>query len=647
MDMIITFDICSIFILGFLLLSLFLRKMTKGFSNMLFIILILDVLSSAVVDILCVVSEIYLKPSTISLIISYILNYCYYFFHNSLTPLYLLFVFSICGMWHDFLRKPLIKILWAIPVSIDLISFALNPFIKNLFYITDDLQYHRGYAIVVLYFVAAYCILFSIISIIRKRNLVSISKFWVMISLFPLNIFGIIVQFIFPNVLLETLTTAISLLLIYIVVQRPEEGINLETESLNFYAFHDEIKKNFLLKRQMHVIFIELVNYDAMQKQIRSVNLQMYITDLIKNLTQICSIGETEVYYLSSGMFAIISLKNDESKILTLAERVNIFFHQKARIGIMDFTINTRICLAKCPQNLPDLNAVLTFCKNFSDVIYEMNKVVYLDVESKTSDFQIRNQINEILSKAIKNHNFEIYFQPIYEVKSKQFVSAEALVRLNDEHFGFISPNLFIIASEKSGAIHQIGDFIFEDVFDFASKTDFESLNLQAIEINLSLAQCIERNLFDKIKHYLDTYKISPERVNFEITESEVEFTREVSDKNIKMLHDYGIKFSLDDYGTGYSNIKRLTSLPFDIIKLDKTFADDFENPQMKIIINNTVSMLKQLNKKILVEGVSDQKTLDYFTELGCDYIQGFYFSKPLPKDDFINFMKERNTQVV
>ena len=113
------------------------------------------------------------------------------------------------------------------------------------------------------------------------------------------------------------------------------------------------------------------------------------------------------------------------------------------------------------------------------------------------------------------------------------------------------------------------------------------------------------------------------------------------------MLHDYGIKFSLDDYGTGYSNIKRLTSLPFDIIKLDKTFADDFENPQMKIIINNTVSMLKQLNKKILVEGVSDQKTLDYFTELGCDYIQGFYFSKPLPKDDFINFIKERNTQVV
>lgn len=641
--MIITFDICSIFILGFLLLSLFLRKMTKGFSNILFVILILDVLSSAVFDILCVAGAVYLKSSTLSLIISYVLNYSYYIFHNALTPLYLLYVFSICGMWHDFLKKKLIKILYAIPVSVVLVSFVLNPFFKNLFYISEDLQYHRGDYIILLYLASAYFIIFSIVSIIRKRTLISVSKFWVMISLFPINIVGITIQVLFPYVLIETLSTAISLLLIYIVVQRPEEGINFETESLNFYAFHDEIKKNFLLKRPMNIIFIEIVNFDAMQKQIRTESLMHFLTDIIKKLTIICTIGETEVYYLSSGKFAVVSLKTDENEMFRLAENINIFFHQKAKIGIMDFSINTRICLAKCPQNLPDLDSVLTFGKNLSEVIFEMNKVVYLDVESKTSEFQIRNQINDILTKAIKNHNFQIYYQPIYDVKEKRFVSAEALVRLNDDQYGFISPNLFILASEKSGAIHQIGDFIFEEVFEFISQPDFKALDLNAVEINLSLAQCIERNLFDKIRRYLENYKIKPQKINFEITETEVEFTRDVSDKNILMLHDYGINFSLDDYGTGYSNLKRLTSLPFDIIKLDKTFADDFENPQMRIIINNTVEMLKKLNKKILVEGVSDKKTLDYFTDLECDYIQGFYFSKPLPKTEFINFIKEMN----
>lgn len=641
--MIITFDICSIFILGFLLLSLFLRKMTKGFSNILFVILILDVLSSAVFDILCVAGAVYLKSSTLSLIISYVLNYSYYIFHNALTPLYLLYVFSICGMWHDFLKKKHIKILYAIPVSVVLVSFVLNPFFKNLFYISEDLQYHRGDYIILLYLASAYFIIFSIVSIIRKRTLISVSKFWVMISLFPINIIGITIQVLFPYFLIETLATAISLLLIYIVVQRPEEGINFETESLNFYAFHDEIKKNFLLKRPMNIIFIEIVNFDAMQKQIRTESLMHFLTDIIKKLTIICTIGETEVYYLSSGKFAVVSLKTDENEMFRLAENINIFFHQKAKIGIMDFSINTRICLAKCPQNLPDLDSVLTFGKNLSEVIFEMNKVVYLDVESKTSEFQIRNQINDILTKAIKNHNFQIYYQPIYDVKEKRFVSAEALVRLNDDQYGFISPNLFILASEKSGAIHQIGDFIFEEVFEFISQPDFKALDLNAVEINLSLAQCIERNLFDKIRRYLENYKIKPQKINFEITETEVEFTRDVSDKNILMLHDYGINFSLDDYGTGYSNLKRLTSLPFDIIKLDKTFADDFENPQMRIIINNTVEMLKKLNKKILVEGVSDKKTLDYFTDLECDYIQGFYFSKPLPETEFINFIKEMN----
>ncbi|MCR4734218.1 MAG: EAL domain-containing protein [Treponema sp.] len=617
--------------------------MTKGFSNRFFIVLILNVLFSAIIDVFSIICPAILKQNLFSQVFVYILNYLYYISHNAITPLYLLFIFSICGMWHDFTTKKLLRFFWALPVVIDLIAILINPFFHNLFYVSEDLIYHRGNYIHILYFVAAYCAIMSIFCLIKKKSLVPFPKFWLLISLFPINIFGIIIQFYFPNVLLETLASSIPLLLIYIVVQRPEEFINIETESLNFYAYQDELKRNFIAGKKMNIIFIELVNYNDMQKQIRSGSLQKFMTDLIKKLYEVCNIGETEVYYLSLGMFAVVSLKTDENEIFKLAEQVNIFFHQKVRIDIMDFNIDSRICLAKCPQNLPDLNSVLTFGKNFSDLIYETNKVVYLDSESKSSDFQVRNQINDILSKAIKNHNFEIYYQPIYDIKKKVFSSAEALVRLNDENFGFISPNLFILASEKSGAIHQIGDFIFEDVFDFVSKIKYEEYGLNYIEINLSIAQCIERNLFDKIRRFLDFYKISPSKINFEITETEVGFSREVSDKNVYMLHDYGIDFSLDDYGTGYSNIKRLTSLPFSIIKLDKTFADDFENPQMQIIINSTVSMLKKLNKKILIEGVSDKKTLDYFTNLGCDLIQGFYFSKPLPKNEFLAFMKEKN----
>ena len=99
----------------------------------------------------------------------------------------------------------------------------------------------------------------------------------------------------------------------------------------------------------------------------------------------------------------------------------------------------------------------------------------------------------------------------------------------------------------------------------------------------------------------------------------------------------------MDDYGTGYSNVKRLTELPLDIVKLDKSFVDEMDKPQMWSVIVNTVNMFKEMNKIILVEGVEDQKTLDAFINLGCDYIQGYYFSKPIPEDEFVDFLMQHN----
>ena len=110
---------------------------------------------------------------------------------------------------------------------------------------------------------------------------------------------------------------------------------------------------------------------------------------------------------------------------------------------------------------------------------------------------------------------------------------------------------------------------------------------------------------------------------------------------HVNELAKIGIKFSLDDYGTGYSNIWRITKLPFEIIKLDKSFVDDLNKPGMKIVISETISMLKKLNKKILIEGVETFEEFDYFRTVGCDYVQGYYFSKPISQTDFIEFIKK------
>jgi EAL domain-containing protein (putative c-di-GMP-specific phosphodiesterase class I) len=236
-----------------------------------------------------------------------------------------------------------------------------------------------------------------------------------------------------------------------------------------------------------------------------------------------------------------------------------------------------------------------------------------------------------------------MYYQPIYSVKEKRFVSAEALIRLNDEEFGFISPAVFIPAAERRGLMVPIGDFVLESVFGFISKNDFRELGLSYVELNLSVAQCVQGDLAEKILALEKKYHVNPERVNLEITETTYENIGETTDANIRILSENGFSFSLDDYGTGYSNMQRISRLPLKIIKIDKTLVDDIRNRAGLSVMQNTVCMLKDIHKEIVCEGVETAEQLNQLSSLGVDFIQGYYFSKPLPEDKFVSFIKEHN----
>ena len=262
---------------------------------------------------------------------------------------------------------------------------------------------------------------------------------------------------------------------------------------------------------------------------------------------------------------------------------------------------------------------------------------------SSKQKVKVKSDMDMVISRGIKNRNFEMYYQPIYSIKEDKYVSAEALIRLNDEVYGFVSPALFIPAAEESGAIHEIGDYVIEDVCRFVGSEEFRDSGLEYVEINLSVAQCIESDLYEKIDSCMQKYGVRPDQINLEITETAVDYDPETTDRNIDKLAGSGIPFSLDDYGTGYSNIKRVVSLPLSIVKLDKTLVDEMDTPLMWIVISNTVRMLKRMGKKILVEGIEDKRSFMKFMDIGCDYIQGFYFSKPLPKDEFLKFLSDNN----
>ena len=600
---------------------------------------------SGVFDILRIYFPAKLPHTFNSVIQINIYNYLYFLTRNLSTPVYILFIFSVCGMWHEFNKDILLKITWGFPVFIVIALLIMNIFTNKLFIITPDLEYVRGSWLTYMRICAVWILAYSVICLIYNRQMISRQKFILLLSLCPINVIGVLIQQYWPQYLVEILCTTFPLIFISIAVQKPEEIIDMSSGSLNFQAYKDEIKRNLAAKRNLHFITVKIIDYDIIKNTLGKENISVFLSHVVRGLYTICNNDEYDVYYLGNGGFSILTLRDNTEEINQIAQKTRNFFAGKHEIHDINIMFDFKMCYVRCPEDLKDYDSVITFDKNILTSVKQKNTLVFLKEISGSTDFQISNQIDRIIQQAIKNDSFEMYYQPVYDVKTRQFVSAEALIRLYNDDYGFIPPSMFIPASEKIGAIHEIGDYVLEEVISFIAENNLEEYGIDYIEINLSIAQCIESNLSEKIIDLLARYNVSVDKINLEITETSQEVNYDIIEKNINNLSSKGIKFSLDDYGTAYSNILRLAKLPLDIIKLDKSFVDDLDKPGMKTIITETISMLKKMDKKILIEGIETYEDFDYFRNVGCDYIQGFYFAKPLAKKEFFEFLRSAKSE--
>ncbi|KHT51596.1 putative bifunctional diguanylate cyclase/phosphodiesterase [Vibrio sinaloensis] len=250
-------------------------------------------------------------------------------------------------------------------------------------------------------------------------------------------------------------------------------------------------------------------------------------------------------------------------------------------------------------------------------------------------DLQRFLELESRLRHAISHNLLELYYQPIIELDSGKIVGAEALMRWNDDKFGFVNPEEFIAIAEKNGLIHQLGDFAIRQACQQAAH--WQSVAPLFVSVNFSSVQFryCER-LFEQIKQHLEESALPAEMFDVEVTESLL-FNH--SDDLMEMLHNLqslGAKLTIDDFGTGYSALSYLQKFPFDRLKIDRSFLQNmFENESDRELVNVIIAMAKALNLKIVAEGIEEQRHVDYLKNLNCEFGQGFHYSRPLPAKDF------------
>lgn len=339
-------------------------------------------------------------------------------------------------------------------------------------------------------------------------------------------------------------------------------------------------------------------------------------------------------FYLRGGRFALVGSDPGKQEELTL--RVKERFRQpwtiegaNLRFYVSFAYIDTGSDLKSPDRIMNNLVIALDNARRSPSSALAGDPHNPLDIQ------QVDEQVDllRLVENAIEHDCVEIFLQPLVNSRTRKVEGAEALARIRDDSGQIVSPGLFIPVAEKSGHIIELGRQVLRKTCAFVHSHDMDALGIRWVNVNLSPIQCMQQDVATQIGDILAEFDVAPHLIHLEITEqSIVDFS--LLKRQISSLEEDGFTFVLDDYGTGYSNLTRVKHYPFTTIKLDMEIVWDYFHDHDDLL-PSIVQGFKGMGMSITAEGIESVEMADELEAIGCDYLQGFYFSKPLPIDEF------------
>ena len=554
--------------------------------------------------------------------------------HQTLAPLYALYIMMVNGVGVK--RGKGFLMLFLLPMFLMILLVATNPLTNWFFYYDANADFRRSAGEVVIYVVSGIYLLVSIYFMIRYRNAVSRSTNLAIWYFFSFTVVGVAVQLLYPDLKVELFAESISLLGVMLTVENEDEFIDSASRVYNRQAFQSDNVRMIHTGHKYAVVCLNLTNmrfytrmldYNDMTEVVRM--MAQWLRELSKDVT---------VYRVTPNNLALIVLYHDVEQVGAIIDRIEERFAEGWVYKNVSLDLNTLIRVAMVPEELSEPDLLLELAEENAEVEH---RGVQVQRGSELYFITRRAQVEEALKRALDEGRFEVYYQPIWDAEKDRIVSAEALLRLNDPVLGRLAPDELIPIAERNGMIVEIGLVVFEEVCAFLAEKRVKRLGLDYIEVNLSIYQLIMGNTLERFREIMKQYDIKPEQINLEITETASVNAASSPIGVINDMKNAGFTFSLDDYGTGYSNLTYIISMDFLNIKSDKGLLWDADkNKNSRMLLGDTIRMLRRLGVNVIQEGVETKYQLDFVLNAGANLIQGFYFSQPLRPDAFIDYVE-------
>lgn len=622
----IHYDIAAIILTAVILIHYYHRKTIKQPKSHVFTSLMWLSLFTVILDIVTIVID----ERRMSVLTVNAVNVVYLIFFNTAPFLYYMYLLISEKSRELWTRKD--KLLLYVPVSCVIVLICTSPLTKLIFYYNVEEGYCHGAGFFLLYIAAAaYMAGTVVITVVHRAQMTIWQRTSVYMYLLA-SAAGILIQIFIPHVLMLQFATSLSLLVLYMSLENPDEDDDKLLGIYNRRGFDKVVGAAIEAEESFQLLVVTVKNFQIVRETAGVSFCQSMMKQALGHLK--AAVKPCLLFSLSEGRFAVMMDRRRGTEEITDALQQE--FVRPVESGDMNIQVNISILQIDYPKEvstIEDIMDSIDYAASFqtegsdSSVICSSGEIL--------NNIRRENRIQQAMQQALDNGTFKVFYQPIYSTEEKRYNSAEALIRLIDEEMGFISPDEFIPIAEKNGMILKIGEFVFRTVCEMMAREKIWEKGIDYIEVNLSIVQCMQEDICEMLYGIMDEYDIPYSCINLEVTETVI--ARDILWNTMERMAVGGVTFSLDDYGTGYSNLTNVLKYPFHIVKLDKSMVwYAMENERAMCALRHTVGMMQELDKHIVAEGVETREQLVVLEEMGCHYLQGYYFSKPVPEQDFL-----------
>lgn len=604
------------------------RRQTKVFVMLLF-----DVIVSAVGGIVYKLLMPYAVGNRLIAFIMLTFQFLDFFAHTLLAPLFFIYVQNVTGAIYKASRNR--RIAYMVPVIIAEIMVILNPLIGWIYYFDEQYNFYRNWGEVFNYIVAVFYFALSIFNMLFYWHAVNHRRRWALLYSFIITLSGIITQLAAINLSVELVAEAMGLVVIMLVVEREDDRLDQSTRTYNRSAFESDIRNIFRMNRHFNMIYLRILNGDILQRLTGSFDDDSLLREVVSYLREVHS--RYDIYRVNENSFVLVYHDSTKEEARELAQSIYERFNESFNCSGVDVRLKTMVLLAAVPE---ELNSEAEIVKLIESRFVETKEERVLEGRD-LSKFMYNVALEHALHRGISEHNYEVQYQPIYNMLDKSIYGAEAQISLNDPELGIIDEKQILPLAERHGIDLIIANMLLDEVCIFLGSGIPMELGVLHISVGLSVKQCIQPYFIGMMDRLVEKYKISPSAINFEIPEPADSEQYTMLSGVMRELKNRGFMLSLEGYGTGYTNMQSFSNLGFDVVNIDAGMLGEQELSEIgKSILKNSIRMIRDMHFQILIKNAATRQQVEWIEHTDVNYLQTDYYSKVVTQNELISILR-------